>query len=136
MRASLRTKSELSSHQMARKLRGGSFTPHKTSALSSHQMPVQSSPGRGERLIGMFIYRVVQGSWELRFTIPAGWTSPSLAVKVREDFSLRDGDSLLDVFVVLLSLEEPSSYRRIFLVLVVLDVLLWAYRRYGRIYVI
>ena len=56
-------------------------------------------------------YRVVQGSWELRFTIPAGWTSPSLAVKVCEDFSLRDGDSLLDVFVVLLSL-EPSSYRR------------------------
>ena len=52
----------------------------------------------------MTVYRVVQGSWELRFTIPAGWTSPSLAVKVREDFSLRDGDSLLDVFVVLLSL--------------------------------
>ena len=61
----------------------------------------------------MTAYRVVQGSWELRFTIPAGWTSPSLAVKVREDFSLRDGDSLLDVFVVLLSL-ELSSYRRIF----------------------
>ena len=79
----------------------------------------------------MTVYRVVQGSWELRFTILAGWTSPSLAVKVREDFSIGDGDSLLDVFVVLLSL-EPSSYRCTFLVL---DVLLWAYRRFGRIYV-
>ena len=40
----LAQKSEVRAHQMARKLRSGGFTPHKTSALSSHQMLSRAHP--------------------------------------------------------------------------------------------
>ena len=134
VRGSLRTKSELSSHQMARMLRVADSLRTKTSALSSHQMLSRAHPVGAIDSSECQSTESFRDHEELRFTIQAGWTSPSLAVKVREDFSLRDGDSLLDVFVVLLSL-EPSSYRRIFWS--------WSYwtccrgriERYGRIYV-